>query len=86
MVRRIIGKLFKLEHSGIIQKIPGIQKILHRRFRGVIPALAVIVAPVGSAHGFAYQVPVLKIFLADHPLPLQIGILLYKNPIGMSLF
>ena len=85
MIGGIIGKLLKLENPGIIQEISGIQIILYRRFGDIIPALSIIISPVGFSHGFAYQISVLIILRNDCFLPVEPRILLYENPIGMRL-
>ncbi len=86
MVRRIISQLFKLKDPGIIQEISGIQIIFHRLFRCIIPSGAIQPVFIGITHNRTDQVPVLVIFIFNYGLPIQPGVLLYKNPIGMRLF
>ena len=85
MIRGIIGQLFKLKNTGFIQKVSGIQIILHSCLGCVAPAGAIHSVFVCITHGTADQISILIVLIIHNSLPVQSGVLPYKKPVWMCL-
>ena len=87
MIRRIIGQLFKHKYSCLIQKVSGIHIIFNRCLGSIGPSrLSMGSVCIRRSHFRLDQTSFADIFVFNDGLPVQSCILLYKNPVWMSLF